>query len=78
MANLLQYLLCHEFHRNRFIVPDKQLFKQAVLPENPEDLDGADAPASKSKSARRKPAYAGGLVLEPKKVRPPPPLLLTA
>ena len=60
-----EYLLCHEFHRNKFIVPDKQLFKPTAAVEV-EDIE--DDPAPKSKSTRRKPAYAGGLVLEPKRV----------
>lgn len=45
-----EYLLLHEFHNNKFIVPDKK-FK-----EEGEKMHG-----------KKKPAYAGGLVLEPKK-----------
>eukprot|EP00048_Salpingoeca_helianthica_P009471 m.135750 g.135750 ORF g.135750 m.135750 type:complete len:1505 (+) comp14876_c1_seq4:44-4558(+) len=63
-----EFLLCHEFHRNRFIVPDKQYGKQPVPIAEPDSDDDAPAPAgSKSRAARRKPQYSGGLVLEPKK-----------
>eukprot|EP00047_Mylnosiga_fluctuans_P015821 m.49542 g.49542 ORF g.49542 m.49542 type:complete len:1491 (+) comp6134_c0_seq1:22-4494(+) len=65
-----EYLLCHEFHRNKFVVPDKMAWK-ANNPAPVEAVEGDDgdaAPASsKSAKGRRKPAYAGGLVLEPKK-----------
>ncbi len=66
-----QYLLCHEFHRKKFIVPDKQSFKKDVPVEVDEfDVDNPQqAATNKSTKGRRKPAYAGGLVLEPKKVR---------
>lgn len=50
-----EYLLLHEFHRQKFIVPDKVSFKKT------------NSQASLSTSQRRKPQYAGGLVLEPKK-----------
>jgi DNA polymerase alpha subunit A len=64
-----EYLLLHEFHAKKFIVPDKNFKgqpggkKQAIENDAGED---EEAPVA-SKSARRKPAYAGGLVLEPKK-----------
>ncbi|UYV73481.1 POLA1 [Cordylochernes scorpioides] len=61
-----EYLLMHAFHEKNYICPDK-LFgrnKQAASLEEGQD-DGAVV--SGKKSARRKPAYTGGLVLEPKK-----------
>ena len=45
-----EYLLMHEFHNRKFIIPDKASFAKA---------DG--------KKGRKKAAYTGGLVLEPKK-----------
>jgi DNA polymerase alpha subunit A len=72
-----EYLLLHEFHRNKFIVPDKVGF--ARRPEKDVELDdeleGADnlaqpTPTGKDTSGgnkkRRKPQYSGGLVLDPK------------
>ncbi|KAJ3091647.1 DNA-directed DNA polymerase alpha catalytic subunit pol1 [Quaeritorhiza haematococci] len=89
-----EYLLLHEFHEQKYLVPDKAAWgssnaadgKGYVVAQG--DQDGADvgddelpeggtssqkkgnkanAKKPQSKSSRRKPAYAGGLVLEPKK-----------
>uniref|UniRef100_A0A671R8V1 DNA polymerase n=1 Tax=Sinocyclocheilus anshuiensis TaxID=1608454 RepID=A0A671R8V1_9TELE len=59
-----EYLLLHAFHEKNFIVPDKQFFKkpQQVLGED-EDIDSGKGKANKT---RKKAAYAGGLVLDPK------------
>ncbi|XP_044297740.1 DNA polymerase alpha catalytic subunit isoform X2 [Varanus komodoensis] len=60
-----EYLLLHAFYENNYIVPDKQLFKkphQKQLEED-DDLEGGQ---NKSKTGRRKAAYSGGLVLDPK------------
>uniref|UniRef100_A0A673NKA7 DNA polymerase n=1 Tax=Sinocyclocheilus rhinocerous TaxID=307959 RepID=A0A673NKA7_9TELE len=59
-----EYLLLHAFHEKNFIVPDKQFFKkpQQVLGED-EDIDSGKG---KSNKTRKKAAYAGGLVLDPK------------
>ncbi|KAF9302281.1 DNA-directed DNA polymerase alpha catalytic subunit pol1 [Mortierella antarctica] len=62
-----EYLLLHEFHRNKYICPDKSYFKsnkESIMPNDNEDQDDAAAP---KKGTRKKPQYAGGLVLEPKK-----------
>lgn len=56
-----EYLLCHEFHKRKFIVPDKLVWQDKSKPE-----DGEDG-AKKSNPRRKKAAYAGGLVLEPKR-----------
>ncbi|XP_031439703.1 DNA polymerase alpha catalytic subunit [Clupea harengus] len=60
-----EFLLLHAFHEKNYIVPDKQIFKkpQHDLAED-EDEDGAGKVTAKK--TRRKAAYAGGLVLDPK------------
>uniref|UniRef100_A0A673NME3 DNA polymerase n=1 Tax=Sinocyclocheilus rhinocerous TaxID=307959 RepID=A0A673NME3_9TELE len=57
-----EYLLLHAFHEKNFIVPDKQFFKK---PQQGEDED-IDSGKGKSNKTRKKAAYAGGLVLDPK------------
>lgn len=62
-----EYLLLHEFHRNKYICPDKTYFKsnkESIMPNDNDDQEDATAP---KKGTRKKPQYAGGLVLEPKK-----------
>uniref|UniRef100_A0A8C5LWH3 DNA polymerase n=1 Tax=Leptobrachium leishanense TaxID=445787 RepID=A0A8C5LWH3_9ANUR len=58
-----EYLLLHAFHENDYLVPDKQSFKknQAFLKDDDLDMD-----QNKNKKTRKKAAYAGGLVLDPK------------
>jgi len=55
-----EYILLHEFHRNKYICPDKQVFKgrQRADDENQEE-ENADA--------KKKDKYKGGLVFEPEK-----------
>ncbi|KAK9761960.1 DNA-directed DNA polymerase alpha catalytic subunit pol1 [Basidiobolus ranarum] len=63
-----EYLLLHEFHRNKYICPDKTFNSKARPVVNTElDGDGPDEEQETRKTGRRKPAYTGGLVLEPKK-----------
>ncbi len=71
-----EFLLLHEFHNLKFICPDKQVFSSTApaftIGAAEGDEDGKEAATSTAtnltKSAgRRKPAYSGGLVLEPKK-----------
>ncbi|GJJ73079.1 DNA polymerase alpha subunit A [Entomortierella parvispora] len=67
-----EYLLLHEFHRNKYICPDKTFFKDnknaPALPPADGDMDEPEeAGGGAKKGAKRKPQYAGGLVLEPKK-----------
>ncbi|KAM9332035.1 DNA polymerase alpha catalytic subunit isoform 2-T2 [Pholidichthys leucotaenia] len=57
-----EFLLLHAFHDKNYIVPDKPSFKKAHL-EMVEGEDDVDAGKGKRK---RKAAYAGGLVLDPK------------
>ncbi|XP_070539037.1 DNA polymerase alpha catalytic subunit-like [Ptychodera flava] len=60
-----EYLLLHAFHEKNFLVPDKE-FKKKQTAADADEEDDEDRVKS-SKRGRRKPAYAGGLVLEPKK-----------
>ncbi|XP_075710123.1 DNA polymerase alpha catalytic subunit isoform X2 [Rhinoderma darwinii] len=60
-----EYLLLHAFYENGYLVPDKHVFKksqQVVV----DDDDNMDVDQNKNKKGRRKAAYAGGLVLDPK------------
>eukprot|EP01134_Creolimax_fragrantissima_P008271 CFRG8271T1 len=64
-----EYLLLHEFHDRKYIVPDKQRsgkWKKTADEDGEEDRNG-DGKSSKSNPRRKKAQYAGGLVLEPKK-----------
>lgn len=68
-----EFLLLHEFHKAKYICPEKTFGgpKTAVIQaaEQDGDEDAMDMASSTQKktSGKRKPAYAGGLVLEPKK-----------
>ena len=57
-----EYILLHEFHRLKFICPDKFWGKKAKAVEK-EPRDGELAPIG----AAKKQKYKGGLVFEPKK-----------
>ncbi|XP_041067898.1 DNA polymerase alpha catalytic subunit isoform X1 [Carcharodon carcharias] len=64
-----EYLLLHAFHERNYIVPDKPSFKKHVqesIDDDEEYADGGGGSAGKTKKGRKKAAYAGGLVLEPK------------
>ncbi|KAM6143676.1 DNA polymerase alpha catalytic subunit isoform 1-T1 [Erethizon dorsatum] len=60
-----EFLLLHAFYENNYIVPDKQIFRkpQQKLGDEEEEIDGD---TNKYKKGRKKAAYAGGLVLDPK------------
>ncbi|XP_054978992.1 DNA polymerase alpha catalytic subunit [Sorex araneus] len=60
-----EFLLLHAFYENNYIVPDKQIFRktQQKTGDDDEEIDGD---SSKYKKGRKKAAYAGGLVLDPK------------
>jgi DNA polymerase alpha subunit A len=56
-----EYILLHEFHRNKYICPDKAVFKgkqQQAEEENLEEENG---------DVKKKDKYKGGLVFEPEK-----------
>lgn len=59
-----EYLLCHEFHRRKYIVPDKKQWEIKKPDAGDDDVDGI---GQKKGPRRKKAQYAGGLVLEPKK-----------
>jgi len=64
-----EYLLLHAFTERNFIVPDKVYGKKPVVNHDldADDDDDVNTGDKKGKSSRRKPAYTGGLVLEPKR-----------
>ena len=62
-AQRVEFLLLHEFHRLKYITPDKQTW---AIKEHKAAAAGLSS-AAPQKKGRGKPQYAGGLVLEPKK-----------
>jgi DNA polymerase alpha subunit A len=56
-----EYILLHEFHRNKYICPDKAVFKGKQQIEEEENLD------AESGDVKKKDKYKGGLVFEPEK-----------
>ena len=75
-AERIEYLLLHEFHKLKFLVPDKETYRQRMAKkaskaeqgeDGGDDDDEGDQRRGNGQSGRKKPAYAGGLVLEPKK-----------
>ena len=61
-----EFLLLHAFYEKGYIVPDKHYNKKAKASEDPTE-DSNENPTENTTKGRRKPAYTGGLVLEPKK-----------
>lgn len=55
-----EYILLHEFHRNKYICPDKQTFRgRQKLADEQREEEGGDG--------KKKDKYKGGLVFEPEK-----------
>eukprot|EP00932_Pfiesteria_piscicida_P003645 SRR837773.1355.p1 GENE.SRR837773.1355~~SRR837773.1355.p1 ORF type:complete len:761 (+),score=382.37 SRR837773.1355:765-3047(+) len=68
-----EMLLCHEFHKRKFVLPDKESTLErkrrqqgGVAHLGMDDADEPDAGGAASGPRRGKAAYSGGLVLEPK------------
>lgn len=59
-----EYLLLHAFTEKNFIVPDKVYGKKNSVDDSNGDEDGANV---SKKQNKKKAAYSGGLVLDPKK-----------
>nr|XP_057915854.1 DNA polymerase alpha catalytic subunit isoform X2 [Doryrhamphus excisus] len=57
-----EFLLLHAFHDKNYIVPDKSYFKKMQM----ETLEGEEEVDAGKGKRKKKAAYAGGLVLDPK------------
>jgi DNA polymerase alpha subunit A len=64
-----EFLLLHAFTEKNFIVPDKQYGKKPIRHSDEFHMDdaGVEQQQRKGRTGKRKPAYTGGLVLEPRK-----------
>jgi DNA polymerase alpha subunit A len=70
-AERIEFLLLHEFHAKKFILPERKAFENKFVPTGNDDDDegGGNGKGVGGQQGRRKvkAGYSGGLVLEPKK-----------
>ncbi|XP_026485188.2 DNA polymerase alpha catalytic subunit [Vanessa tameamea] len=62
-----EYLLLHAFNEKNYIVPDKVYGKKVVVDDADGDEQEAGSNSVPKKQGKKKAAYSGGLVLDPKK-----------
>ena len=64
-----EYILLHEFHRNKYICPDKQKqsFRGRAAREDEEDGANEAGGGGGGSSSKKKDKYKGGLVFEPER-----------
>jgi DNA polymerase alpha subunit A len=66
-AERIEYLLLHEFHAIKYILPEKKSFENKFKQAHEDDGDDDEPKVGGVARKRGKAGYAGGLVLEPKK-----------
>jgi DNA polymerase alpha subunit A len=64
-----EYILLHEFHRLKYVCPDKLWGKKATTAEKVEKVDAQDdeGEGGKTTAKGKRDKYKGGLVFDPKK-----------
>jgi len=71
-AERIEYLLMHEFHNKKYVLPERKPFEKknataAMQEDDDEDGNAGNDKVGGHSRKRAKAAYQGGLVLEPKK-----------
>ncbi|TKA82057.1 hypothetical protein B0A55_01508 [Friedmanniomyces simplex] len=62
-----EYILLHEFYRNKYMCPDKVYGKGATNKKLEDSAEGADDAEAGDGGSKKKDKYKGGLVFEPEK-----------